>query len=199
MLETDDPVARENARNELKALSGEMPIYKYLDASLPYTHGQRVAEMMQVMAELDPESAKGMLMNRSQDPNPVNRAKSLTLMARVMKGEALERIAQGMVDTDSQIQIASVEAMAAVGDKRASLVLLEGVKNQDERVRNASKLALSRLWSTENGNVEFNSLEEWQSFLDGQRAQMPKAVDPTTLKPLVQPQEGQEGIVYVDE
>ena len=198
-LDSDDPKMRRAAREQLKQMGKQMPIFKYLNACLPYMRGARVPEMMHVMCELDPKNAQNMLMVRSQDITPLNRAKALELIGATMKEKGTERVAQGLVEQEPAIQISAAHTLGQVGDKRASLALAKGLESNDERVRNACKTALTRLWSTESTKVEFKSTSDWKNYVSQRSAQMGKAIDPAGLQPLIVP-DPEEGIrEYVDE
>jgi HEAT repeats len=198
-LDSDDPKVRRAAREKLKAMGEQMPMFKYLGSCLPYMRGPRVPEMMQVMCELDPKQAQNMLMVRSQDITPLNRAKALELIGATMKEKGTERVAQGLVDHEPAIQISAARTLGDVGDKRASLALTKGLESNDERVRNACKSALTRLWSSENTKVEFQSTADWKNYVNQQASRMGDAIDPARLQPLIVP-DPEEGIrEYVDE
>ncbi|MCP4642518.1 MAG: HEAT repeat domain-containing protein [bacterium] len=198
-LNKDDPMVVKEARDQLLALGRELPVHKYLGACLPYMRGPRVPEMMQLMVEMDPEGSERMLLIRSQDLTPTNRAKALELIGTTMKEKGVERLAQGMIDQDREIQVTAAHALGEVGDKRASLALLEGVDSNSDRVFNASRNALAKLWSTDSTKVNFETADEWHQFIQAKAPKIADVVDPSALTPLVVP-DPEEGLrEYVDE
>jgi hypothetical protein len=198
-LENADPRLQKAARDNLLVYNKTVPVFKYLESCLPYMRGQRVPEMMEVMCAIDPKRAEQVLMQRSQDVTPLNRAKALELIGATMKEKGVERIAQGLVDQDSEIQIAAANTLGSVGDRGASYALLKGLESSNERVRNASLNALAKLWSTESTKVEFETASQWREYVDARRGQLEKVVDAAKLEPLIKVQPGEEPIEYVDE
>ena len=55
-------------------------------------------------------------------------------------------IARGMIDNSANVRIATAEALAKFGDRRATAVLINGLDSPDYTVRDASEAALKTIW-----------------------------------------------------
>ena len=154
---------------------------------------------LSAVVELDPAGAEKMLMIRSQDLSPLNRAKALELIGATMKDKGAERVAQGMLDHDPAIQIAAANTLGSIGDRRASQALVAGLSSNDAQVKQAALNALSKVWSTETTVVEFDTAAEWQDYVAARADGVKGMIDPGALQPLIIP-DPVEGIrEYVDE
>lgn len=186
LLWSPDEAARNAARDKLVAMGSEMPIFQFIEASLPYSKGNVVPELMRVLVQLDPKRAKQTLSQRSEDVDPRNRAQALELMAGYDNAaESTEVFVRGMVDPVPGVQMAAATALAAAAGKRATPALLGGLHSADLKVQNTCKEALSRIWSTPEAKVEFNTAQEWSNFWASRRAGVDNPVDSSNAQPLV--------------
>ena len=52
-----------------------------------------------------------------------------------------------MIDNSANVRIATAEALAKFGDRRATAVLINGLDSPNYKVRDASEAALKTIWS----------------------------------------------------
>jgi len=186
-LNTSNPQAVAAARKRLIKLNGEMNVFQFLEASLPFLTDRYVPEVMRAMAEMDADRAVTVLQKRTQDVAPKNRAAALELLGKVAGRKHVEKIACGLVDHDNQVRIAAAHGLAIAKDKRSTPALLEGLNNPDPQVRNAYRTALRAIWSTESEMVDFDTPNQWKGFWSSRAATVEQPLDPSNLKPLVVP------------
>jgi len=188
-LWSPDEATRNAARKKLVAMSNEMSVFKYIVSTLPYSKGLVVPELMRVLVDIDPKQAKNVLGQRSQDLDPRNRARALELLGSYKKPEDLDTVARGMVDLDPRVQIAAAHGLAVSGQKGTTPVLLEGLKSNDMKVRNACREALKQLWSTANTAVDFETANEWRGYWNTKAARVENVIKASGLTPLVTPED----------
>ncbi|NIA12850.1 MAG: hypothetical protein GWP08_02125 [Nitrospiraceae bacterium] len=188
-LWSPDEATRNAARAQLVEMGGKMDVYKFIEASLPYTKGEVVPELMQVLVTMDPQRSAPVLERRAMDVDPRNRSKALALMANY-DGPVNERtLARGIVDPEPSVQAAAAKALAQTAGKRATPVLLEGLKSNDPRVRNACGAALTEAWQLKADGTEPASASEWRDFWAARSGSVDKAISANGLEPLVTEEE----------
>lgn len=186
LLWSPDEAERNGAREKLIAMGQEMPVFQFIEASLPYSKGNVVPELMRVMVQLDPERARQTLSQRSEDVDPRNRAQALELLAGYEDADdAVDTFARGMVDPVPAVQMAAATALASAAGKRATPALLEGLSSADLKVQNTCREALTRIWSTSDAKVELKTSEEWNNFWATRRAGVENPIDSRNAEPLV--------------
>lgn len=198
LLASADEAVRERARQDLLAYNEHTSLFKYFESSLPYMRGHTGPDIMRLMVTVDPERSKQTLQVRVHDLAPRNRAEALRLTGQVMKEEGLETLAKGVKDHAPEVCIAAAAALADIGDKRASKVLLAGLDNQDRQVQNACGQALARIWANEAGTDAPDSPAEWKAFVQQRAVSVPDPLEPAALQPLIDPAD-EHFREYVDE
>lgn len=187
-LKSEASETRVNAHRKLVARGQDMNVFQFLEVSLPYLTKIYVPGVLQVLVDLDTERALPVLTDRAHDVVPESRGMALELLGRVQARDRLDVIARGMVDHDPVVQISAAKGFAHAGDKRATPVLLEGMKSNDRRVQNACQSALAAIWSTPERTVAFESPDEWRSYWAGHAGGVSNALSPAGVKPLIEPE-----------
>ena len=188
-LWSPDEATRNAARSQLVEMGREMDVYKFVEASLPYTKGEVVPELMQVLVEMDPKRSTPMLGQRAMDVDPRNRSKALSLMANYDDPVNEQTLARGIVDPEPSVQAAAAKALAKTAGKRATPALLEGLKSNDPRVRNACTAALTEAWQLKPDAPQPASASEWRDYWATRSGSVDKAISARALKPLVTEEE----------
>ena len=186
-LRSEDENLRVLTASRLCKLQAELDVFKFLEAAMGGFSESTLPPVMEVMAEIDKKRAVAPIRTRVDDPTPTSRAKAVELLGKIGDKESLETIARGIVDDDIGVRIGAAKGLGYAGEKRATPVLLEGLKNPNKRVQNACRDALTRLWSTDDLLVQFETPEEWEGMWRGQAARVEKPISPTGLQPLILP------------
>ena len=186
-LQSTNPAEQAEAIKALVAMDKEVGIYNYLLGYLPHLSDRFAPGVLEAMVGMDPERAAATVRAQTASPRFVQRAKAVELMGRMKDTAHLDTIARGMLDPSSTVQVAAAEGLGYAADQRATPVLIEGLSSADRRLQNASRRALSRIWSTDQSVLDFGSREEWERFWQDRRHGVTGAIDPATLKPLVAP------------
>jgi len=171
------------AKERLLAVAQQKDIFTFLEHVTTSTTERDMPEIFDVMARIDPERTKGVMLEKVTAEHPTNRAAALKTLARLKDSENIETIAQGIVDHDPQVRQEAAEALAILGDRRATPALLKGIESNDTRVRNASMLALQQLWNEDIGADP----GKWRSHWQRMQSSVSDPVDANTLKPLMKP------------
>jgi len=198
-LWSPDEGLRNAARRKLVAMAQEMTVFRFIESALPYTKGEIVPELMQVLVDIDPKRAEKTVNQRTQDLDPRNRGKALELVASYGKPEGLETVARGMVDLDNRVRISAAKALAQTAGKRATPALVEGLASTDARLRNVCRSALEDVWSTPDVAVAFETAQEWRAYWNTKAAGIDKPVKTAGLKPLVTQEDLAEATADHDE
>jgi hypothetical protein len=182
-LWSEEESVRNEGRRKLVELNKEMPLAKFISCSLPFSKGYVVPELLTVLTEIDPASAKPQLEAYSTSADPRNRAKSLELMGALKDQAAFDTVARGMIDLEPDVSVSSAYALAAYGEKRATPALLHGLKSNDARVRNVSAEALKTLWK--DAGVVPDKPEDWDKLWAENASKVAKPVDVSNMTPLI--------------
>jgi hypothetical protein len=182
-LWSPDELVRANAHRSLKTLNRELPVFLYIDISLPFTKGAIAPELLSVLVELDAARAKDVLSRYTINVDPGIRGKVLELLGAYHDGEDVGTIANGMVDVDSSVQLGAAHALGDCGQKAASPILIRGLDSQDTRFKNACLAALKKIWGPE--GVGLTTPAQWQEFWAANSSGVTDPVDPDALTPLV--------------
>jgi hypothetical protein len=187
-LWSPDEAERSAARKKLLAMSKEMSVFTYLESYLPYAKGLVAPEIMKTLVDIDPVRAKDTVLPFTQNADPANRSKALEIIGSYKSDDDLETLSRGLVDVDNSVRIAAAHAVAALGSKRATPALLEGLKSTDPKVQNASREALTQLWSAGSTKVDLKTPEEWNAFWKSKSREVKDPISPSKLAPLISPE-----------
>ncbi|HPC16993.1 MAG TPA: HEAT repeat domain-containing protein [Candidatus Hydrogenedentes bacterium] len=184
-LWSDDEAKRNDARRKLADLNKELPVFQYIDASLPYTKGTVAPELLRVLVELDADNAKDVLSRFTINPDPAIRATVLELLATYKDADDVETIADGTIDLEQSVRFRAARALGVCGHKTATPVLLKGMESSDPQLRNASKSALQDIWASDSAAANLDTVEQWKEFWNVKSASVENAIDPAKLTLLV--------------
>lgn len=98
------------------------------------------------------------------------------------------------MDPDDSVRAASCHALAFIGARSATPLLIANLDHANPRVQNASREALSRLWGAEERPVAFDTAGEWARFWQDNKSGVQGALMPGEVRPLVK-----EGARFEDE
>jgi len=184
-LWSTDEAVRNAGRKRLVDLNKELPVFQYIDTSLPFTKGTVAPELLSTLVELDATRAKDVLSRYTINLDPGIRAKVLELLASYKDADDVGTIADGMIDPDSSVRIRAANALGTCGQKAATPVLLNGLASADQQLHNASLSALQRIWASDAQSADLTTSEQWTQFWAGKMDGVTNAVNPEALTPLV--------------
>lgn len=184
-LWSSDEAARTAAHAKLIEMNKELPVFQYIDTSLPYTKGTIAPELLRVLVELDATSAKAVLSRYTINPDPGIRATVLELLASYKDAEEVGTIADGVIDLDASVRIRAAHALGTCGFKTATPVLLKGLESTDVQLQNACKASLQIIWASDSAAASLETAAQWTEFWAGKSDSVENAIDPATLTLLV--------------
>jgi HEAT repeat protein len=162
--------------------------YRYLEMQRRDILPSKLAPLLEVMFELNPEGMRETLKETASSTSETARAASLRCLGELRDRSSLELMKGGMADEFPEVRIAAAHGIGALGAREATPVLLNALKAGDLRVQNAARTALSSLW-TELGQppLSFPQDSGWQEFWKAKAADTPGAWDANAIEPLVPP------------
>lgn len=184
-LWSSDEAVRNEGRRKLVELNKELPVFQYIETSLPFTKGTIAPELLTALVELDATRAKDVLSRYTINVDPAIRGKVLELLGSYKNAEDVGTIADGMIDLDISVRIRAAHALGTCGQKTATPVLLNGLDDADVQLQNASLAALQAIWSSESSAANLTTADQWKEFWGAHKESVTDAVDPATLTPLV--------------
>ncbi len=155
---------RVSAKNELLELQKSMNIFSYLEYYLPSYAPTTTPHILEILFKIDKNRTIKILREKIMDSAPTVRGKAIELLAVAKDVESYNLIIRGLVDPDLDVCIITNYAIAHIGLKSVTPVLLENLNNPEPRIVNSSKEALNNLWKTELNGKKLDSIEEWKSF-----------------------------------
>ena len=181
-----DEESSKDARGILLGMVKDRNPYRYLEMLLPGINPAKVAPLLEVMFEMNPEAMRETLEKNAVGNSETARAACLRCLAKLRGKSALELIRRGMADEYPEVRIAAAHGIEALSAREATPVLLKALKDDDMRVQNAARDALSILW-TESGQPPLNFLQNsgWEDFWKSKAAGVSGAWDPALIEPLV--------------
>ncbi|MBN2307378.1 MAG: HEAT repeat domain-containing protein [Candidatus Hydrogenedentes bacterium] len=183
-LSSPDPRERATAREQLIAKAKEIELWDYLALCVPSMGMRYVPEVLRVLCELDPVKARKLLTETVEHTCPVHRGSALAMLGMVGTREDTDLIVRGLVDSDEVVQVSAARALAALRDPRATPALIAVLDKASPRVRQDCSVALSRIWSSEDAPVEFETASEWSAFWQERAGTVAGPVSLNSLKPL---------------
>ena len=183
-----DETVSQNAKHALLEMAKKDSPYRYLLMRLPEIVPNKLAPLLELLFEMNPEGMRETLKQTATSTSETARAACLRCLATLRDKSTLELMKSGMADEDPDVRIAAAHGIDALGAREATPVLLKALRGQDLRVQNASRDALSSLW-TEPGQPPLSFLQNagWDEFWKSKAAGVPGAWDPDKIEPLVPP------------
>ena len=180
-LWSEDEADRNAGRKKLLEMAKTMNVFQYIEQCLPYSTGLVAPELMRAIHDIDPKRAQPILEQQLENVDPRNRGRALELLAQDGKNANTTLLARGVLDLDPDVRIIATRALATLDAKAATPVLIQSLRNTDQRVRNVTSETLTKLW----GNTEAKTPEDWEAFWTKQSAKIKTPILPKDLTPLV--------------
>jgi len=184
---------RRRAEEELVAANKSFNAAKFIKASLDgrCTMARRMANL-DALTVLEPTSTLPYLEKGLVNPFPGMRALCLRLYTNVIQKQsdkidrsALVYLARGMLDFDSDVQVAAGIALSKFGQKPVTPVLVAKLDDPDTRVRNIANEALVHIWEVNNvATPPEERTEFWKNYWRSNSAGVKDPLDPAKLEPL---------------
>lgn len=184
-LQWGEEIERAGAKNSLIEISEKINIYPYLLYYLPSLSPTVVPHLLDVMIKINKDKTVEILREKLFDSAPTIRAKAIELLAGIRDLESKETIVRGLVDPDIDVCITAIQAVAYLGLKEITPVLIVNLNHPDLRIVNMSKEALNHIWKKELGEKRVESIEEWKSFWESHKNQVSNPIYKDNLTPLV--------------
>ena len=186
-LGSPDPMVRANARKEIVAFAQKVDLFDYLAGFARRALPHNLRGILEALFDLDAKRAGTACCALAEHPLPIHRAEALLFLAQAPGTKHQDLILRGLVDSDARVQIAAIHATARCGLRSATPVLIGFLDANDARVRNASSAALSRLWSTAETVLQFETSPEWRAHWKAHGGGKIAPVSASSLKPLAEP------------
>lgn len=183
-LAQEDSLERKNVIKQLVSMQQKVDVYRFLNESRGGFGARLLPGVLEVMVQIDKTATKPIVLDCTTDKVAGNRAAAIAIIGRVREYGSLETIARGLVDEDVEVRVTAAAALAEARDKRATPALLEGLADTNQRVVNACMAALSRLWSTDEAQVEYKTADEWAAFWKERASGVSAPIQTAALKPL---------------
>ncbi len=186
-LTDPDPVVRGEAKRALLAMASEKNLFPYLEKMLVSMLPWSVPAVLSILAEVDPTAAQPIIRSFTTATEENARAAAVELLGITLDKASLSLMMRGLLDHTVVVRLAACTALAAIGAKEATPMLIDNLSHADLSVKKYAHEALSAIWSEGETKVAFDAVEEWNTFWEGQRANTPGTVDIQSLEPLVPP------------
>ncbi len=185
-LWSTDEAVRNEGRRALVELNKSLPVFQYIDTSLPFTKGTVAPELLSSLVELDAARAKDVLSRYTINLDPAIRGKVLELLASYKAADDVGTIADGMIDPDAAVKIRAAHALGICGHKTATPVLIKkGLDKEDEQLQNASRAALQQIWASDATSANLTTSEQWTQYWNEKKDGVTNPINPEALKALV--------------
>lgn len=185
-MQWGEEIDRVSAKNGLLELQKSMNIFPYLEYYLPSYSPTTTPYILEILFKIDKNRTIKILRDRIFDPAPMIRSKVIELLAVVKDVESYNLIIRGLVDPDPDVCIMTNYAVAHIGLKSVTPVLIENLNNPDLRIVNSSKEALNNIWKTELNGKKLESIEEWKTFWEQHKNEIKDSiVNKKDIEPLI--------------
>lgn len=187
-LFSGNEAATQRARRALLDMVKADSPYRYLEMQWEGILSDKLAPLLELMFEMNPEGMREILKENASSTSETARAACLRCLARLKDQSSLELMKRGLADEYPEVRIAAAHGVAALAAREATPVLLDTLKTGEMRLGNASRDALSVLW-TEPGQPPLNFEKNlgWEEFWKSRAASVPGAWDLNSIEPLVPP------------
>jgi len=163
-IQWGEEVDRVTAKNRLLELQKTMDIFPYLEYYLPSYSPTTTQHILEILYKINKDKTIKILRDKILDSAPTVRGKAIELLAIAKDTESYNLIIRGLVDPDTDVCIITNYAIAHIGLKSVTPVLIENLNHPEPRIANSSKEALNNLWKIELNNKKIDNIEEWKSF-----------------------------------
>ncbi|GMW02966.1 MAG: hypothetical protein AMXMBFR84_41020 [Candidatus Hydrogenedentota bacterium] len=187
----EDPAERTQLESRLIELSRRLDVVKFIQASYEPAQIRNKMPLLNALALIRPSSALEPLRLAMVSGHPEFRGFALRLYARTLKAtngvnkDSVRDVARGLVDHNTDVQLAAAFALVECGTKETTPVLVAALKNVDPRVQNASNQALGRIWQIDPDQITEDRATHWEAFWKSNAPSVSDSIDPESLAPLV--------------
>lgn len=183
----DPPEEHERAKRYFVRLYKSVDFFPYFDLCIDSMFPPVVKGMLDVMYEVDAVRAVPTVRKVATFSDPGVREAAIHILGRVQDVQSRELVARALIDDDLGVRLAGTYAAETLKLIEATPLLLANLHQHNPSLQNASKKALSAIWSTEQQAVAFDDRNEWQAFWQANADRVPNALEPSMLLPLVPP------------
>jgi len=185
-LQWGEEIDRMSAKNGLLELQKSMDIYPYLEYYLPSLSPVVAPHILEIMFKINKDKTVKILRDKIYDPAPMIRSKAIELLASARDVDSYNSIIRGLVDPDIDVCIIASYAVAYIGLKSVTPVLIENLNHPEPQVVNTCKKALNDLWKTELNNQKIETFNEWKTFWEQHKNEINETpIYKKDLEPLV--------------
>jgi len=163
-IQWGEEIDRVTAKNGLLELQKTMDIFPYLEYYLPSYSPTTTPHILEILFKINKDKTIKILREKIFDSAPTVREKSIELLSIAKDMESYNLIIRGLVDPDINVCITTNYAIAHIGLKSVTPVLIENLNHPEPRIVNSSKETLNNLWKIELNGKKLNSIEEWKTF-----------------------------------
>lgn len=183
LASADKDSERVALRNRLVDLQQEFNVYRYLTWRTGYGVKPGILE---VMYNINPSETMPILRRATQDSWFETREMAVALLGRLGASDAADLVVRGMADHAMEVRLAAIGATANLKALAATPVLIEQLGEPDQRIANASRLALEALWASKLAEgTKHETASDWQAFWETQPEAQKEAFAKATLQPLI--------------
>lgn len=189
-LRADNAAEANQAKRTLTGMCAAEKVYRYIAGLVEDVNFDPFLTrvLLVVLTDADAALTIPLLQTFATYVDEGVRAECLELLGIHRHVSSLTLMMRGMLDHQPVVRLAGASALAAIGAKEATPLLLKNFNHPDLRVENYTREALGIIWKAELGDTEpFKTLEEWQNFWNEQSPAVLKTVDIEGLEPLVEP------------
>lgn len=188
-LQSTDPKMKERSREALLAKGKELDLFQFFELYVRSLSPRFIPGVLEVLCTFNAPRAIPLLRDHCLHVDENTRIMAITLLSREQDYNSVELIARGLLDHEPDVRIAASNAIAALGARETTPILLDNLKSADARVRYVSRHALARIWSEPDTAVDFEGHEEWAAYWNKEAAHVSNPITASGLTPLVKPGE----------
>ncbi len=188
LLDDNDPVTSGDARRKLTAMAEDARVFGYIESLLPAILPVYLPTLLRVLAQADSAKALVVMRDYVSYPEQNTRASAVELLGVLRDESALPLMMRGLLDHEPVVRLAACTALAAIGAKEATPLLLANYNHPDLRVESYVREALSIIWNIDDAEEQgLTSKEDWEALWNENSLDVIITVDTSTLEPLVEP------------
>ncbi len=185
-LASRSDIVKKNAQEKLVELARETGGFEFLAGLVPHIRFVG-ADILEVLSGVDRAKMRTLLEETTSIQYGKIRAKAIELVGRMGFSDLTEYVARGLVDSQITVRAAAAESIGALNVRRATPLLIAGMRSYEPRYANTCREALSRIWSDKTLTIDFKTADEWQAYWEAHGNTVPNAWTPETLAPLYKP------------
>lgn len=189
-MEQADRQALTKIRSQLISLNREADVWQYISSRVMSQPEKTLKELLSIMGEIKPEETRDYAKGMATEKDPALRVHAIEYLAAAQDKPDIKTIgliARGMIDNSTNVRIATAEALAKFGDRRATAVLINGLDSPNYKVRDASEAALKTIWPDNTAVQNAANLGTLKDALSAQAGLIIDTIKPQSLTTLFDP------------